>query len=444
MVINQEGKPIILKRKRENAAILKAKIKEYTEVCVELLAEFPSCNSSVCTHTGKTYQIENARGYHAIPPNRDSSVKQTYARLTEIGQTIMRTVKCIEEMYDVLRTPGKEVLVTLLSDMDRMKQSEHAHAIPIAYGLFGYSLKVEVIRSMVAEITTACTEQGLKVVAVSSDGQFYKLAVRNKNDEPLTVLQLAKDTWAKAKKLTKSEEIKFLMDVNHLGSCDQVNKAVLTRLDEHGNTHFHGPIQVYGIKDKPWDLLYNPPRLLSLMSEKGNCEKQTEEIATDLDDLPPDVLNKLPDERTSTGTDSVTEEYMESFEMTGVELEIVNDSMSETEDVQMSDATESTIVSEKPKHAIVDYSKLVTALKEADCKRKKAKWSSLTEEILRTILNAQPDTLNSKLSKNELYICGLSFKERIEQTSRTSLDKMMNSTLSMHFHQWLDIQILWL
>ena len=170
----QEGKPIILKLKRENAAILKAKIKEYTEECVELLAEFPSCNSSVCTHTGKTYQIENARGYHASPPNRDSSVKQTYARLTKIGQTIMRTVKCIEEMYDVLRTPGKEVLVTLLSDMDRMKQSEHAHAIPIAYGLSGYSLKVEVIRSMVAEITTACTEQGLKVVAVSSDGQFYK------------------------------------------------------------------------------------------------------------------------------------------------------------------------------------------------------------------------------------------------------------------------------
>ena len=163
------------------------------------------------------------------------------------------------------------------------------------------------------------------------------------------------------------------MDVNRLGSCDQVNKAVLT-LDEHGNTHFHGPIQVYGIKDKPWNLLCNPPRLLSLMSEKGNCEKQTEEIATDLDDLPPDVLNKLPDERTSTGmedTDSVTEEYMETFELTGVEPEIVNDSMSETEDVQMSDATESAIVSEKPKQAIVDYNKLVTALKKRIVKGRK-------------------------------------------------------------------------
>ena len=42
---------------------------------------------------------------------------------------------------------------------------------------------------------------------MSFDGQYYRISVRDEHGKPLTVLQLAKDTWDKAKRTPKSKQI---------------------------------------------------------------------------------------------------------------------------------------------------------------------------------------------------------------------------------------------
>jgi hypothetical protein len=62
--------------------------------------------------------------------------------------------QAINQAYDLLRQPAKEVLVTVISDLDRQARSidSVAHAIPIHYGLSGFSLNMKTVRGMLGEI----------------------------------------------------------------------------------------------------------------------------------------------------------------------------------------------------------------------------------------------------------------------------------------------------
>lgn len=52
------------------------------------------------------------------------SVRPAYTYLNEICQTVIKVGKCVEDTYNVLRTPAKEVLLAVFSDMDRMIQAQ--------------------------------------------------------------------------------------------------------------------------------------------------------------------------------------------------------------------------------------------------------------------------------------------------------------------------------
>lgn len=55
--------------------------------------------------------------------------------------------EAINQAYDLLRKPEKEVLVTVISDLGRQARSidSVAHAVPIHYGLSGFSLNVKTV-----------------------------------------------------------------------------------------------------------------------------------------------------------------------------------------------------------------------------------------------------------------------------------------------------------
>ena len=68
-------------------------------------------------------------------------------------QSILNHAKeCTSTLFKICRRKASEVNVWLLQDTDREWNAERPHSIPIAYALKGYSLSVEVMRSMCEDV----------------------------------------------------------------------------------------------------------------------------------------------------------------------------------------------------------------------------------------------------------------------------------------------------
>ena len=140
-------------------ATIKQYIKEFKENKVEFLAEFPSLLSSPCKHDSNVMSFSELRGQHRCPmensPNTYNITKLAYRR------------KCDQSWI----SETQQLIMTLKSTV----LTEQVDAIPIAYGLSGYSLHVASIRSIFTELMRICHSKGIYVYALSTDGQFYQM-----------------------------------------------------------------------------------------------------------------------------------------------------------------------------------------------------------------------------------------------------------------------------
>ena len=124
----------------------------------------------------------------------------------------------MREAYRLSNTRATEVLVFMVSDLDRLYKPEILHSVPVAYGLQGRSLTANTMRKMLKHVISECSKKGLYIPVFSSDGQWYNLYVKDSNDQPLTILQLQKMTWNKVKKLKKNELVEKLSAINVIHS----------------------------------------------------------------------------------------------------------------------------------------------------------------------------------------------------------------------------------
>ena len=273
------------KKKNTNIEQLKEMVKKYSEENVVLLAEFSSVFSVPCNHCDSVADVKDLRGYHGLSneeTNRENSCFKTSCSISFAKEVLMKGEAQLLECYNVLRIPAKEVIVAMISDLDRMKKRETPHAFPVAYGLSGYSLKVESVRSMVSEIIEVCHEKGITIRCVSTDGQFYKLCVRDAAGKPLTIIQVAKDTWEATRKMPKQHQVQQLMSFNRKEEEDEFDVETVefendTDLDKEG---IRRQIVVKGLKNKKWVRLYNPINLQKMMRSKESS-KQTVQKTSD-------------------------------------------------------------------------------------------------------------------------------------------------------------------
>lgn len=57
------------------------------------------------------------------------------------------------EAYNIIRRPAKEVILAIISDFDRgHKDTERHHAIPVAYYISCFSLKMHAVRGILSDI----------------------------------------------------------------------------------------------------------------------------------------------------------------------------------------------------------------------------------------------------------------------------------------------------
>ena len=96
-------------------------------------------------------------------------------------KTITRIAKLlVEEAYNLQRKKATEILTFIMSDTNRIHDSEKPNQIPIAYALKGFSLSTEKLREMIEEVHIKCKEVGITIIADCLDDQWQKLAVQSK------------------------------------------------------------------------------------------------------------------------------------------------------------------------------------------------------------------------------------------------------------------------
>lgn len=269
-------------RKTDRSKIIKSRLTTFKEENTELLCEVKSIKATA-SNLSKTH--EQTPFVFPIPEIKETSE-------LDINEIIAETKSVFKEAYDVCRKKATEVLVWLASDSDRVWNPEIPHALPVSYAMKGYSLSTKVMRSMHSEVLQACHDKGITIDCSCFDGQWLRLAVRDEQDRPLTLLQLQKDTFEAAKKATRDEIWTVFSEsslVNDIDSDLSVSKS-------RGSLHVTCP-------------LYR--KLLDALKRKNINEplSQPDDTTVEVNDriscLPDEALELLIQEE-ENGTDIIT------------------------------------------------------------------------------------------------------------------------------------------
>ena len=271
----------------------KEQLKEYCKTKVHFLAEVKSVTAKECHHVHETCENND------IQFNLHVDAGPCCAEMCtpfDFQGTIFEIRDCMKESSLLVRDIAREVLVYLLTDLERSHTPEKQYAVPVGYAMKGYSMSNEVARKMVDDVLQDCYFGGLYCPVVSFDGQWYKLAVRSEKDEPLTLLQLMKDVYKAAKVMKKSEIIKQFKQLNSVQVKSQEEAFSMidhsVRISENGE--FIGPIDVWKKKYTPY-LLQTSANVKALLQKK-KCVKEHVNGSNESEDQQLDVLNELPGE----------------------------------------------------------------------------------------------------------------------------------------------------
>ena len=127
-------------RRSHNIAAKQTKICKFLRENVSFLCEVQCVTGIFCFHQPRQ-------------PYRNSvSIQFTQTLLHESEQRI-------GSAYNLTRTRASEFLGFMISDLDRQYREEEMHAVPIAYGLKGYSLPNSVMRDIMEYVLLECSKR---------------------------------------------------------------------------------------------------------------------------------------------------------------------------------------------------------------------------------------------------------------------------------------------
>ena len=184
-------------KRSDNLHEIQREISTFVKENVTFIAEVPSVMAKMCSHESQdqTYNL-----YHFLHNSTDRRSRGE-TRGEKLVECLGVAEKSLREADRLSNTRATEVLVFMVSDLDRLYKPEIPHSVPVAYGLQGRSLTANTMRKMLKHVISECSKKGLYIPVFSSDGQWYNLYVKDSNDQPLTILQLQKMTSNKVKKL---------------------------------------------------------------------------------------------------------------------------------------------------------------------------------------------------------------------------------------------------
>jgi hypothetical protein len=130
-------------------------------------------------------------------------------------------IGAIELAHDLQRRRATEVMVWVLTHIDRDTKTDLPCSVPIAFGLKDYKLTSGAFRNATNYVINKCQEKGLQICSLSTDGQWIQLMTRDNDGTPLTMLQLQKEVWSKSQKKSKVDICKYISGLNKVKNLDK-------------------------------------------------------------------------------------------------------------------------------------------------------------------------------------------------------------------------------
>ncbi|KAK3085103.1 hypothetical protein FSP39_024263 [Pinctada imbricata] len=150
-VYQRRSRPV---KKSEGVPALKRRTELYIERNVKFLGEFQSVKGTECT--GRTSIIDDPYCTH-----QNTMIGSQNRIVSELKEALVESTNVFKTAYQLNRTKASELLGFIISDLDRMSSPGQIQAVPFAFGLKGYSLPTDILRSMLEHVISECTKAGL-------------------------------------------------------------------------------------------------------------------------------------------------------------------------------------------------------------------------------------------------------------------------------------------
>lgn len=133
----------------DDVAHLKKMVKDHVDKC-QYLGEFPSIKMD------KSAIIETQQTHKDYPPPRQAARDEACVLTENIMKATENIKNVLKKTYQIKRTKASQVVVLLLSNMDRNFNPETGHSVAIGYFLRGYSLLSDTMQRIREQFRQAC------------------------------------------------------------------------------------------------------------------------------------------------------------------------------------------------------------------------------------------------------------------------------------------------
>ena len=394
-------------KKSPAVEVLRDKIKTYLDNNCEFLGEFRSAKARRCRCSLSVSNVPpsaDVAGYNCIHENDNNTAISHIISLDEVRTAIKKLSEDLGSADRLTMSQATEILVYILSDLDRNRSLDKPHAVPIGYALKGYSLPVTLFRKMLLHALASVNE--LIYCPISCfDGQWFPIVSRSADDKPLTLIQLQKDCLKEAKSLSKP------VLISAVRSCYRDNKK------ENQINHIKDSVSFRNSKTLQKALVGEKVKLQS--EETNNVVENGNPV---IDILPQSALgdNEIVEEileiETSLQNKSSEVTFLnpDAIECSNIDIE-ANIACLNREGAEESQNQEDVVDRESP-YTDTDCEKMLLSLK-TDPKRQ-AFWlpKSLTElqDMIKTSVIA-----NKYLQKCDILVCLRSVRDNPKLQNKT-------------------------
>ena len=133
--------------------------------------------------------------------------------------SLQQVIDSQDKHYELKREKASVAVVFLACDLDRKWEESKIRCVPVCWFTKVYSLDTETMRHILEAVLDACFKEGMHVPAISFDGLWHNIAVKDKDGAPLTLLQLQKDVWKSVEAMTKKTIMTEIGSLNSVGYC---------------------------------------------------------------------------------------------------------------------------------------------------------------------------------------------------------------------------------
>ena len=130
-----------------------------------------------------------------------------------IHTNYLQAVKLLKDAYHIVREEASEIIAFVAADSTRVPEPGIPRHIPVAYGLKGHSLPMQMMRPMINDVRDECNAKNINVRCEIYDGQFLNLVRYSSDNSPLTKLTFLQEYYKEVKKWSKVRCLNHLITV---------------------------------------------------------------------------------------------------------------------------------------------------------------------------------------------------------------------------------------